>query len=396
MPLLLTFAALGVLPPSNGALAAGEAAPRDVCDRGCWGARPPRCAIGQEPTIDRAVIHHTAAQTDMDSTSLDDSAARVRAHQNFHMDVNGWCDIGYHFLIDRFGNAFEGREGSLYSYPHGAHDSVNTRSFGFSLMGYFHPPYNQQPPDEMRAAAYDLISWLVPDPFTGYGSGTYGGRTVGFVAGHRNVIATACPGDIMYANIGDDFFGGEARTEIHTRITGGPVALPRNVAAEAPIARERREGESRTAYVALRFEHGLKSSGALESKPLALDFPSNAWVLLWRMSPATANTRSGELSAEIALSADGKSWGRWMSISAGDLADAGDIAPKLAGGAPNPSFGFIAGELVTTGTTQWRFVRYRIVRSADGAEAPLIDAARIYYQDTTLGSGRLADTSSSY
>src|SRR5258707_781080 len=83
----------------SAASAAGSARPREVCDRSCWAAREPQCAISQEPTIDRAVIHHTAASSDMDTTSLDESAARVRAHQNFHMDVNGWCDIGYHFLI---------------------------------------------------------------------------------------------------------------------------------------------------------------------------------------------------------------------------------------------------------------------------------------------------------
>lgn len=205
--------------------AAGNAPQPSICSRTCWSARAPQCTIYQMSSLNRAVIHHTAQASDFNTTSLSQSASYVRAIQNLHMDVNGWCDIGYHFLTDKLGNNFEGRSGSLTSKPQGAHDSVNSNSFGFNCMGYFHSPYNQQPPQAQRYAMYDVIAWKIPDPFTGYGSGTYNGKTVGYVAGHRNVISTACPGDLLYQYIGTDYYGGEARNYINSKISGISVIV---------------------------------------------------------------------------------------------------------------------------------------------------------------------------
>lgn len=219
--------------------AAGNFPMPTICDRACWSARAPQCAISQEPGLTRAVIHHTAGTADYDIANIEEAKARVRAIQNYHMDVNGWCDIGYHFLADKFGDNFEGREGSISSYPRGAHDGVNTQSFGFNCMGYFHDPYNQQPTTEQRNAMYDVIAWKMPDPFTGLDAGAYGSKTsVGFICGHRDVVATACPGDLLYnPYIGTNVFGGEARVEVYTRIFGSapppPPAAPSNLTAVA-------------------------------------------------------------------------------------------------------------------------------------------------------------------
>lgn len=215
--------------------AAGSFPAPAICDRDCWNARPPSSTAGQMSSLTRAVIHHTAISGDWDTTSEEDSKANVRAIQNYHMDVNGWSDIGYHFLADKLGNAFEGREGAIDSWPRGAHDGVNDASFGFSMMGYFHDPYNQEPTLDIRCTVYDLIAWKIPDPFNGYGSSTYGGATVGKVAGHRDVKSTACPGDLMYnPYIGTDYTTGEARDEVNARIVdgaglvceGGPQCCP--------------------------------------------------------------------------------------------------------------------------------------------------------------------------
>lgn len=203
--------------------AAGAATQPPICTRSCWGARAPKNAIPEMGALTRATIHHTAGASDWNTASQAESAAKVRAIQNYHMDSNGWPDIGYHFLVDKLGNRFEGRINSIASRPRGAHDAVNDNSFGFSLMGYLHAPHNQQPPDVMRQALYDLIAWKIPDPFTGFGSGTYGGKTVGFICGHRDVGQTACPGDLMYQYIGTNFNGGEARLEVNRRIVGSII-----------------------------------------------------------------------------------------------------------------------------------------------------------------------------
>ena len=200
-------------------MAAGNAPQPDVCTRSCWGARSPR-SYSYMSSLNRAVIHHTAQPGDYNTGSLSDSAANVRSIQNLHMDVNGWSDIGYNFLVDKLGNIFEGRYNSMYYNTRGAHDAVNYNSFGYNVMGYMHYPYNQQPTTAMRESLYDVIAWRMPDPFDGYGSGYYNGKTVGYVCGHRDVGATACPGDLMYQYIGTNYWGGEARNEINDRIQG--------------------------------------------------------------------------------------------------------------------------------------------------------------------------------
>jgi len=201
--------------------AAGGFPQPSICTRSCWGARS--TSVSQMGSLTRAVVHHTATAADFNTTSQSTSAANVRAIQNYHMDTNGWADIGYHFLVDKLGNRFEGRNSSISAKPSGAHDGVNSNSMGFNLMGYFHSPYNQTPPSVQRNAMYDIIAWKMPTGFTGYGGGSYGGRSnVGYLCGHRDALATACPGDLYYNNyMGTNLSGGEARNAVNSRITGG-------------------------------------------------------------------------------------------------------------------------------------------------------------------------------
>ena len=207
--------------------AAGSAPQPSICTRSCWGARAPSSSISQMGALNRAIIHHTANAGEFNTTSLAASQANVRNNQNYHMDVNGWSDIGYHFLFDKLGNVFEGRSGSMSSRPRGAHDGVNDDSFGFSNMGYFHPPHNQSPPTTMRNKVYDTIAWRMPNGYSANGSGSYGGNTVGRLDGHRSAKATACPGDVWWPFIGTNYSGGEARNAINARIngTGGPSTI---------------------------------------------------------------------------------------------------------------------------------------------------------------------------
>lgn len=202
--------------------AAGGFPQPDICTRACWGARAPQSGILQMGSLTRAVIHHTANAHEFNTTSHAQTRANLRAIQNFHMDVNGWTDIGYHFLVDRLGNRFEGRFSSINSRPRGAHDGNNSNSMGFTMMGYFHSPVNQSPPAVMRNALYDIIAWKMPDGWSPFGGGWYNGRSsVGFLCGHRDVMATACPGDTYYNPfLTSNLWGGEARAAVWDRIQG--------------------------------------------------------------------------------------------------------------------------------------------------------------------------------
>ncbi len=221
MPSLLMAAALLA---TGLELLAGQGPQPTICNRACWTARSSSCSTTIS-SLTRAIIHHTANQNDFNTTSESQSKGMVRSHQNYHMDVNGWCDIGYHFLVDKLGNIFEGRFNSLAGsgWRQGAHDGCNSNSMGFTLMGYFHSPYNQDPPLAMRNALYATIAWRMPSAWSPYGSGSYCSATVGFLDGHRKVKSTACPGDIVYNNyVTSNYNGGEARNDINARRSGAP------------------------------------------------------------------------------------------------------------------------------------------------------------------------------
>jgi hypothetical protein len=195
--------------------------PSGICNRACWAARAPNCTITTMSTLNRVILHHTAVATHWNTTSIDTSKPSVRSIQNYHMDNNGWCDIGYHFVIDKFGNIFEGRYNSMTQLTRGIiHADCVTDNFNFTLMGYCHTPYNNDPSATCRGRIYDLIAWRMPAGWSPYGSDVPCTTTVGKVAGHRNVSATACPGDIFYNNyITANYSGGDARNGIAARRT---------------------------------------------------------------------------------------------------------------------------------------------------------------------------------
>jgi hypothetical protein len=221
---LAGLASIGILSIPLSMQAAGSAAQPTICSRSCWGARAPSCTITQMSSLNRAVVHHTAGDSDFNTNSIETSKANVRAIQNSHMDGNGWCDIGYHFLVDKLGNIFEGRSGSLTSRPKGAHDSTNTDSFGFNVMGNFSSGH-QTPTSIQMSKLYDVVAWKMPNGWSPYGGSTYAGRSgVGYVCGHRDVYATECPGANVYSKIGANTNGGEMRNAVYARIN--PSSIP--------------------------------------------------------------------------------------------------------------------------------------------------------------------------
>jgi hypothetical protein len=98
--------------PPSGPPADGPYPPTPLMySREAWGARPFSCAGGPEYAADGlqfAVVHHTV---NSNSYGPRDGAALVRGIQSYHMDVNGYCDIAYNFLVDRWGVIYIGRQG---------------------------------------------------------------------------------------------------------------------------------------------------------------------------------------------------------------------------------------------------------------------------------------------
>ncbi|MFB6229661.1 MAG: N-acetylmuramoyl-L-alanine amidase [Salinibacter sp.] len=166
-----------------------------------WGAQPPSQGYQYERATHLA-IHHTATASAGAADTWTDCAAAVRAIQDFHMNTRGWIDIGYNYLVCQTGAIFQGREdGNPTRDVVAAHDGYNDGSVGTAGLGYFHPPENQQPTPSLIDSFVDLFAWIAqrrrirPRGFSFYEG--YG-RTFRTIYGHRDIKATACPGDLFY------------------------------------------------------------------------------------------------------------------------------------------------------------------------------------------------------
>jgi len=147
-----------------------------------WGARAPKCEAWTTPY--RATIHHTDTPTS-DSLSV---PARLRQIQAYHMFTNGWCDIGYNFLISRDGRAWRGR-GARHL---GAHTlDNNTGNVGVSFIGTY---TSTTASSTQKCTAAKMLRWL-----HGRFPALDLNRTD--VKGHRQYGATSCPGGALYNQI---------------------------------------------------------------------------------------------------------------------------------------------------------------------------------------------------
>jgi len=155
----------------------------EVHSRAEWRARSTRCSA-QLGTAYRMAIHHTETPTN-DSISPE---ARLRQIQSYHMDVRGWCDIGYHYLISRDGRVWEGRPGQLLGAHAGAGN--NTGNIGIALIG----SYDNTPITE---AQLESVSGLVRALASDHGITI--DRTA--IKGHREYKSTSCPGDALFAQL---------------------------------------------------------------------------------------------------------------------------------------------------------------------------------------------------
>jgi len=193
-------------------LPAGPGQP-PIIPRARWAT--PACAPRVPPSfgqIDVAFVHHTDGSN---AYSRRQSAAMVVGICLFHERVNGWHDIGYNFLVDRYGQVFEGRAGGIDEPVIGAHaGGYNAHSTGVAVMGTF---VGAAPPPAAIGSLQRLLAWklaLHGVPATGT-VGVRAGADIVFygayrpgqlvrlkrVSGHRDGDQTDCPGDALYRRL---------------------------------------------------------------------------------------------------------------------------------------------------------------------------------------------------
>jgi hypothetical protein len=198
--------------PATLPLPTTNAQPPNIIPRSSWDPRN-RCRPRTTPGlghIQAAFVHHTVS---LNGYSRSQSAAMVLAVCLFHRNGNGWNDMGYNFLVDRYGQVFEGRAGGIDQPVVGAQaGGFNTPSTGVSMIGEFS---SHAPPKAAMTSLVRLLSWKlsihgVPatgrtkvvsagGPSTGYPAG----RVVSLnrISGHRDADLTACPGAALYRQL---------------------------------------------------------------------------------------------------------------------------------------------------------------------------------------------------
>jgi hypothetical protein len=165
---------------------------------------PPRYAT----SVSLAIVHHTAGTNAYNPSA---SAAIVRGIELYHVRGNHWNDIGYNFLVDRYGQVFEGRAGGIDRNVVGAQaQGFNSGSVGVALIGNYN---TGNVTSAERKALVSLLAWRLDvahvDPlgtvdWVSGGNPKYkAGKTVELraVSGHRDTGFTSCPGTRLYSQL---------------------------------------------------------------------------------------------------------------------------------------------------------------------------------------------------
>lgn len=197
-----------------------------IVSRAEWGAdetwRDPVPKMGT--TLLAGIVHHTASTN---SYTPEEAPAQMRNLYAYFTKSLNYADMGYNFLVDKYGTIYEGRSGCTYgdticdsaTMPvQGAHTAgLNANTFGVSAIGNFDvlAPEN---PEVMVESISSLMAWkLAPyglDPNANAyilstdisGSSKYSaGQTAvtQVISGHRDVGKTVCPGRFLYPYLND-------------------------------------------------------------------------------------------------------------------------------------------------------------------------------------------------
>jgi len=133
-------------------------------------------------------------------------------------------------------------------------------------------------------------------------------------------------------------------------------------------------------------EENKPRTGIIESPPQMFDFFSNAITPMWKEKLPDGT----DMFVEAQVSPDGVHWGPWQWVEIDEDAF-GQVSPTYPDGRPNPNYGYTIGTTLAWGLTQWGYVRYRVRLFSEGPESPVLSMFRIFFQDSTLGEGRIAD-----
>jgi hypothetical protein len=193
---------------STGGTSVGPGAP-NVRMRTAWGARAFRGSPAYSSDIKMSIVHHSATANGYSAAEVPSIIAGI---QRFHQDGRGWNDIAYNFVVDRFGQLWEGRAGGVDRPVIGGHTfGANTSTIGICYLG------TATSAAAIPAAALNSITHLLrwkfnqvhavaPNRTTRYTPVTSNSAsrhpagvaaTLNTVVGHSTMSRTECPGQAL-------------------------------------------------------------------------------------------------------------------------------------------------------------------------------------------------------
>ena len=183
-----------------------------IVTRAQWGANESVVQDWGRPStnLKALYIHHTAGSNNYTKAG---AYAQIRGIFTYHAVTLKWGDIGYQFLVDKYGTIYQGRRGSIDAPVQGAQaGGVNTDTIGVSAMGNYDVA---AAPAAMVSAIERVLAWQAyrydvnptgSTRLTQSGKGTArwtSGTTVTVptILGHKVTNLTACPGRYLDAKI---------------------------------------------------------------------------------------------------------------------------------------------------------------------------------------------------
>ena len=232
----------GATPSAVHTLAVPAAPP--VVLRSTWQTEENPPAVQYDREVRAVLIHHT---DDPNSYAPQDVPDILRAIRRDHLEFRHWDDIGYNFLVDRFGTIWEGRLGGIDRPVVGAHtmgfnrDTVGVAAIGTYTAGIEVPPAVLE--SIARIAAWKLGTYGIHPgdrstlTSTNSGSRFPVGASHAFtaVSGHRDAFCTLCPGESLYAAIPGIIARAEAVQEEAVAAAGHRTAAGAGAGSLLPV-----------------------------------------------------------------------------------------------------------------------------------------------------------------
>ena len=159
--------------------------------RQAWGARPAKLSVPLDPALIRGIVFHYSGMDADEQSNHANCANRVRGIQRFHMDTRGWQDIAYSWLVCKHGYVFEGRGFGVRTAATG---SANGSTLAVCFLGD-----DTTGRDDVTIEGRQGLAEIATAFFKRYPNATG-------ITGHKDHMATACPGGEIYTYVTSDAF----------------------------------------------------------------------------------------------------------------------------------------------------------------------------------------------